>query len=686
MSRPTLLQLAALAALLAPLCAQGTYYVDGAAGVDAPGRGASPALPWRTIGYAAANAIGLAASPATIQVTGGQTYAAASNGEAFPVTLPPQVQLLGVAANGSLPVLAPPAATTALQLDPLVAHPNMARVHRRLIFQGGAIGFDVGAATSVSHAALIEDCEFQGQSSAGVQATSRGGANSVTVRNCVLDGLGGQNAAGVYSDVSGPAPSQVVTVQGCTIRNWYYGVRRNGSGAPYWSSTFSVSDTTVRTCEFGMLLNAPPLFGPPNAANVTSTTLARVQVADCNFGIDIGSPPGTGASHTVTGADIAVTRCTNGIWLASGGNTSGQYFQSNWTRTLVAQCATGLRLWMSSVSSMTHTFEQSDFLGNTNGIDGFTQLGDFHLNLSRCRVLDGSRGVAVVGSGAGYFGYLDAKDCLIARQSNLGVSTSMAIVQMARCTLADCGTGAFVGDSYGALTGSLLSGNGSDVQINNPPGINFNVNVSATDGAAVPPALGGLQQFPSVGLQRPNYKLAPNSPCIDLGGATSANTFDYEGDPRTGLGDLGADEYMSAGSLNRYGVRSVGDVAASPTIGSTSTAAQIGGSYQIDLAGAAAPGAAAPSLAFLATGVRDTAFPLPVELGPIGLPGCNLLLDPLVLQTMPSTSASGALSTTFALPNQPTLLGFVLCHQWLVGLPQPDGFVTSDALRVTVGQ
>lgn len=671
----------------APLCvatlaAQGTYYVDGALGLDAPGRGAAPNLPWKTIGYAAANAAGTTASPSTIQVVGGQTYASGTNGETFPVTLSPIARLLGVAVNGSLPVLAPSAGATALLFNPSVDNSNGATAHRRIIVQGGAIGLDVGSTFGVNHAATLEDCEFRGQTSAGVLTNSRGGATSILLRNCLLDGLGGPSGSAVRTNLYGPAPGHSLTIEGCTIRNWYYGVSTGSTGTPYWSCTSVVRDTTVANCSIGLGLGSPQLYGPPNSANVTTTTLSGVQVTDCNLGITMVAAPAQYASFTASASNVAVMRCTTGINLGCAGGTSNG-LQSNWNQTTIAQCATGLRLGISTSVTMAHTFERSDFLSNTQGIDCLSMLGDFELTLRRCRVLDGDKGIALSVNSL-YTGRLRAEDCLVARQSTCAIQSANGAIQLARSTLADSTSGIVASYTTGSIAGSLFSGNGADLQLTNPPGMSFSVNASATDGAALPASLGVNLQFANVGLQRPNYKLAPTSPCIDRGSAATG-LVDYEGDPRS-IADLGADEHVASGSLRTYGLRSVGDVAASPSIGTTSTSARIGASYQIDLANAVAAGAAAPALAFLASGVRDTAHPLPVELGPIGLPGCQLLLDPLVLQTMPLTSPTGSLSTTFSVPSQSSLLGFTLCHQWLVGLPQLDGFVTSDALRVTIGQ
>lgn len=86
----------ACTAIIVAAQAQGTdYYVDGTTGFDSPVAGTSQASPWRTISYAVDHAAATVAAPATIHIAGGQTYSQGTNGEAFPINLPPHVSLAG---------------------------------------------------------------------------------------------------------------------------------------------------------------------------------------------------------------------------------------------------------------------------------------------------------------------------------------------------------------------------------------------------------------------------------------------------------------------------------------------------------------------------------------------------------------------------------------------------------------
>lgn len=78
-------------------------------------------------------------------------------------------------------------------------------------------------------------------------------------------------------------------------------------------------------------------------------------------------------------------------------------------------------------------------------------------------------------------------------------------------------------------------------------------------------------------------------------------------------------------------------------------------------------------------------LPLPLDLTAIGMPGCNLLADPLVTQV-----AVGAGTTAiwqFAIPNQPSLIGFVVYGQGFSLDPNANafGFTASNGARMKIG-
>jgi len=114
-----------------------------------------------------------------------------------------------------------------------------------------------------------------------------------------------------------------------------------------------------------------------------------------------------------------------------------------------------------------------------------------------------------------------------------------------------------------------------------------------------------------------------------------------------------------------------------PAIGNSGLP-QLGGSYAITLADAV-PG----SFAVLASGMSNTTWsggtlpsPLP------GAPGCNLLVDPLVLRASPTNGAS----LSFSVPNNVALEGVEVFHQWAVlDAVNPAGIVLSNAGRAKIG-
>ncbi|MEC8651068.1 MAG: S8 family serine peptidase, partial [Planctomycetota bacterium] len=105
---------------------------------------------------------------------------------------------------------------------------------------------------------------------------------------------------------------------------------------------------------------------------------------------------------------------------------------------------------------------------------------------------------------------------------------------------------------------------------------------------------------------------------------------------------------------------------------------QLGASYSVTLADAAPN-----SVAVLASGLSNTTWSggsLPAPLP--GAPGCNLLVDPLVLRSA-STSGSGL---GFTVPNNVALEGVEVFHQWAVlDAVNPAGIVLSNAARARIG-
>tara|TARA_R110002096_G_scaffold14563_3_gene50494 strand:+ start:4574 stop:7399 length:2826 start_codon:yes stop_codon:yes gene_type:complete len=108
----------------------------------------------------------------------------------------------------------------------------------------------------------------------------------------------------------------------------------------------------------------------------------------------------------------------------------------------------------------------------------------------------------------------------------------------------------------------------------------------------------------------------------------------------------------------------------------------LGTAYNLDLE-------EAPPMTFavLASGLSDSTWSggmLPMTLP--GAPGCDLLVDPIVL-TAYVTSATGTATGPITVPNTAGLVGTDVFHQWVVldGLANVLGLVTSNAGRARIG-
>lgn len=107
--------------------------------------------------------------------------------------------------------------------------------------------------------------------------------------------------------------------------------------------------------------------------------------------------------------------------------------------------------------------------------------------------------------------------------------------------------------------------------------------------------------------------------------------------------------------------------------------------YDLRVDKANAPSQTAPAFAFLASGLRDLAYPPPVDLAAFGIDGSSLWIDRQDIQTAIPVGANGSAALLFQLPYLPQLAGLAITHQWLVLLPGSLDLVTSDAMRVSFG-
>ncbi|MFK7741095.1 MAG: S8 family serine peptidase [Planctomycetota bacterium] len=117
-----------------------------------------------------------------------------------------------------------------------------------------------------------------------------------------------------------------------------------------------------------------------------------------------------------------------------------------------------------------------------------------------------------------------------------------------------------------------------------------------------------------------------------------------------------------------------------PSIGNSGLP-QLGSSYGVTLSDALAN-----TFAVLASGFSDSTWSggsLPAPLP--GAPGCDLLVDPLVLDAV-ATGAAGAGNVSFNVPSSTSLVGFEVFHQWgVLDAVNAAGLVLSNAARASVG-
>jgi hypothetical protein len=93
-------------------------------------------------------------------------------------------------------------------------------------------------------------------------------------------------------------------------------------------------------------------------------------------------------------------------------------------------------------------------------------------------------------------------------------------------------------------------------------------------------------------------------------------------------------------------------------------------------------------IGLVGVGLSDTTsggLPLPLDLTAIGMTGCSLLADPLVTQV--ATGAGTTANWAFAIPNQPSLIGFLVYAQGFsldLGA-NPFGFTATNGGRMKLG-
>ncbi|MFN9334641.1 MAG: hypothetical protein ACK6D1_18785 [Planctomycetota bacterium] len=692
--------LAAIPFVTAVLSAQ-TRYVNGQTGTDGPGFGATAAQPFRTIGYALAS---LTPSWGTVYVyiAGDQAYGPGTNGETLPLTLPSTVTLRGEPGpTGQRPTLDLPAGATAFALTAAMSSTGGAL--QDLVVQGGATGLQCGANAGVSHRVTIERCDFLNQTAAAVSVMSNGGTEDLTLRDCNLRGTPGVAGAGIKYR----GPSAWLLLERCRFtggEGLQLAGRFNG-GVP--GDFGGLSHFTARGCIWEQTGISSQDDGDYSAMSPRLYTIDDCRFADSGIQVQRTGPgPGNQNALTVTVTATSFVRggsinFSSGGW--GGDATACTISNCAFDSSGVLRCVCG-SLLSSSFSFGIYNTVARDFQTAVH-VQTSQEAHQVLLEIHGCRMLNGVCAVeydalssmsASMRIGNSIFAQCtgDAIRC----ETNFGAFL-WTLCHIGNVTIADCNRGIVMvmrAHSH-ELSNIAVSGNGTDFVPPPspqywPPGTSNAPDLTncLTDGPPLPGT--GNLAVANAGLIRPHYKLAATSPCID------ATTFgvggsDYEGDPRYMAGtptsvpiaDIGADEYAPYGSLRRYGFPGRSRAGVRPSIASNSTHARLGVPYDLRVDQANAPNQTAPSFAFLASGLRDLAYPTPFDLAALGIDGSFLWIDPQDIQTAIPVGANGSAALLFQLPYLPQLAGLAITHQWLVLLPGSLDLVTSDAMRVSFG-
>lgn len=669
------------------VAAQGPYYVNGQTGLDVPANGMSAATPWKTIGYAMAHAAPqTVATSDLIYVEGNQVYSPATNGESFPIAPAYNITLAGgLAVHGNKPVLAIPTGGVGF-LFPGNQFFNRNQVtFRNLVLDGGDYGMRMGAAAGFRHRPRVQNCTFQNQAIAGIRIDNSGtsindprffqnvftgpamglamysvGAGAITQPDVEENSFQGLGGVAIDLDDQSPGGGNV----GGQFRSNFFdncaaGIRiRSSAGA-------ITTNAQVRTSRFANLAGyaVEVILDHPFDPNVTVDQCAMFH---CGGGVRLTGSPLPGA-YTLTTTKNVIRDCGTGVTVQLFGQGNVDYTSRD---NLIEACTTGIRCLFGSSG---------------------TPALQFVMNSQRDRILDCATGIDLAG---GAPGSIELASDMVCRSTTVGVSlVTTSVTTLRSTTIADCNLGLYV-------TGTLGTGSALDHLV-------FGANATdafVSPGTAITYSCFQGMSFAGVGnlsltdpqLIRPYYKLQPSSPCVDAGNAAQTlPPTDYEGDPRASISvlaglpvpDIGADEYVLAGSARVYGTGGFGLYNAFPRISAAGPNAQIGQAVQIGLDGALMLGLNQPaSMAILSVGFRDDSGPLPVDLAAFGLKGSYLWNESTTAFPLQAVSPTGTATQTQNLPFAPSLISLVLTYQWFALMPATNGIVSSDALRVTIGQ
>lgn len=698
--------LRALATLLfaAATTAQGTYYVNGLTGTDSPAAGSSASTPWKTITYAFAQIPPQTPSTsALLYVEGNQTYATQTNGESFPITPRYNVWVEGTfLGHGVLPILDPGAGGTALQLAGGESYFRNTVTYRYLDFRGGDYGIRMGSDPGHRHRPRVQDCVFRNQGAAGI-AIEPNGTDADDPRffqnrfdNC---------STGILGLAEGGPERVAPDIEECHFNACGDGVHLSGEMASSSSSTLSeTTNGLIRSCTFTQCSRAT-LINHDGLQGGSNNIVQHCSFSQCDCGISWPLQLGQSHAHTLSVETCTFVDCTHGIQQWSAGMPTANVSLTVHSSTF-RHSGKGIEVEHSAVGlvdlQVTGTTFESCQVGARIDMGGDPSGAD--ITIARCQFSDCDTGV---------WSYLGTPYSALRLRSTSIVKSDIAAIQyvgyagsaspggmfppaelyLDGVTIADSMTGLAMGAAWAPawINDSLFGGNQQDMGL--APNVSLSIQYSCFQASSWP-GVGNLNLTDPL-LVRPFYKLAPTSPCIDAGANSGQVTTDYEGDPRASvsvqggqaLPDIGADEYVYAGSARPYGVGGFGPFNIFPEISSPNASVRIGQPLQVDLTGAIMPVFQVHAFtALLSLGFTESPGALPFDLAPLGMPGSYLWNDAAAFLAPATVDSSGAATITWTLPNSTPLVGTTFTHQWFAVMPNPWGIISSDGLRVTVGQ
>lgn len=688
--------------LCAAVTAQGPYYVNGQSGIDSPTNGTSPAAAWKTIGYALAHVPPQTPSTSDIvYVEGNQVYSPATNGEVFPIAPAYNIWLEGTfAVHGQKPVIQVPAGGTGFLFPGNQSFNRNAVTFRYLVIENGAFGMRMGSDPGSRHRPRVQDCIFRNQTTASVSIQPLGA--SVDDPRFFQNTFVG-STIGIEASTDSLSMRSAPDIEECEFRTCGVGVVLEA-----WSQAASGAMGQVRSCNLDACVTGV------RVASSMYESYFDILVSHCRFsqcvrGIHAESLSMNSFTHVdrIVVTDSVALNCGTGIDIDRVSSMGQQDQDVQIRRSTLRDCGVGVRMFGSG--NILHIALLEDVIISDcqtgwsiveGGDPGLSRIVMIRSMVSRCGVgidswlygeaaylrISSSILAGCVGVAIRHYGFPGGNE-----PYNYGIPTKLEILHS---TIADSAVGVAMLRDYAPVDviSSILGGNSQDFQV--AFGVVPEIGNSCLQASSWPG--NGNLNLVDPQLLRPSYKLAPNSPCIDAGALTYYSpATDYEGDPRGAVGvlggsstpDIGADEYVYAGSAHPYGTGGFGPFNIFPHISVALPDVRIGMPVQVELSGAIMPiyGVAA-NYALLSLGWNDDPGALPFDLAAYGLSGSYLWNEPFAIFPLQLVTGSGTASLTHTIPNVPYLIGQSLTHQWFALMPVQYGIVASEGLRLTIGQ